>query len=152
MPNIRVEYEGLDEIIERMQRFPRRWHDSLNKTLYAVLFKIWEYVPPYPPPPKTSRYIRTGTLGRSLGSGFRGGRSGMAPGIFEKKIGSRFFSATFGTRLEYAPYVIGEEQAKVHQGRWWTMAKLAKDATRPVLGLFEAMMRGLARWLEGQNV
>lgn len=151
MSEIRVEIKGLDEIRERMRQFPQKWAQVLSFTFRASLLKVWELIPPYPPEPPESTYIRTGTLGRSLGSSEAGGHTGGSPDIFEIDLGQPYSSASFGTRLEYAPYVIGEqEQAQVHQGRWWTMLKLANISKPHILRLFERMRDTVSRWLDGR--
>src|SRR5689334_23309717 len=103
-----IEVRGLDELIKRMKAYPDQLTKSVRVTMQAVLLAVWEAVPPYPPPPEGSTYDRTGTLGRTLGSGFEGGQSGQ-PDVFTiKELGSAW-EAHFGTNLDYAPYVIGDE-------------------------------------------
>jgi hypothetical protein len=109
---------------------------ALKGTIEASLLVIKESVLPYPPPPITSTYIRTGTLGRSLGSkGVTGG-------------GKRY-SAEFGTELNYAPYVIGMAQAWMHKGRWWRLeVEVFNRALPKIYELVETMANNLAKWLD----
>jgi hypothetical protein len=140
---VKMEIEGVEEIQRRMRRFPHKYKRALRKTLDASRMKLHELTPEYPEPPADSSYKRTGTLGRTLGQG-QGN-----PQIYETKIQGKRGYAEYGTRLDYAPYVIGDRrQAEVHQGRWWIMGDVARKAEQPIIGLFKAMARGLARWLE----
>ena len=66
----------------------------------------------------------------------------------KRGMGSGMQEASFGTRLDYAPYVIGdEEQAKVHRGRWWTISKVAERATGKITKVFTLMAQNLAAFL-----
>ena len=150
MPTIKV--EGLDEIRARFRQFPQVFRSKLEVTLKAALDVIWESVPPYPEPPPESTYRRTGTLGRSLGSNFSGGKGEGQPDIYEVNMGPQMSSASFGTRLGYATHVIGEgTQAPIHAGRWWTMLTIAKRALPKLQKLFERMAQTMAKWLEGKG-
>lgn len=143
-----IEIHGLDEIIKRMKAYPDQLTKSVRVTMQAVLLSLWESVPPYPPPPEESTYDRTGTLGRTLGSGMEGGQGGQ-PDVFTiRELGSAW-EAHFGTNLDYAPYVIGDEvQAEVHQGRWWTIRAVAEKASEKIDKLFDTLAQKLADFLE----
>ena len=150
---VTLKIEGLEEIQKRMREFPKKYKKALSITFDASLLKIWELVPPYPPKRRGNKYIRTGQLGRSLGSSEGGGRAGHKPTIFTKKVQglSRFDVAEFGTNIDYGPFVLGENRAE-GMDRWWKMSKLAKKAQKPVLGLFQKMAEVLARWLDGKGM
>ena len=143
-----IEVEGLDELRHNFQQFPNEFNRTLKKAMDASLLVVWENVLPYPAKPESDSYIRTGTLGRTLGTGMTGGQIGK-PDIYQVRgMGSGMQEASFGTRLEYAPYVIGdEEQAKVHRGRWWTISKVAERATAKVTKVFVLMANNLAAFL-----
>ena len=149
MAEIQIEVKGLKELRARFAKMPSKYNAAMRKTMEASLFVLQENVPPYPPPPSGSTYRRTGTVGRSLGVGMAGRPVGQ-PDI--KKVTGRVgsnFVGTFGTRLNYAPYVIGErEQARAHKGRWWTMLTIAKNATPKIIQVFEALTVELARFLD----
>ena len=153
MPKITIQIEGLNEIIQRMSGFPTKLGETLKKTMEASLLTLWENVPPYPPPPATSTYKRTGMLGRSLGSSETGGKSGSVPQIYEiKQLGSGQLEGGFGTRLGYAPRVIGEgTQENPWAGYWWHMGTIEKKAEGKIIELFEAATETLARWLDGKG-
>lgn len=69
----------------------------------------------YPPPPANSRYVRTGTLGRSFG------RTDAREGTI------RLRNTANQGRGYYPVYVISEQQAAIHAGRWWTMPDVIRD-------------------------
>ena len=141
---VKIEIEGLDELRKKFAQFPDQYKAVMAATLGASLDTLTESVPPYPPANPDSSYIRTGTLGRSLGAGGR-------PDIYEQKIGAKMAEATWGTRVEYAPYVIGEkEQAKAHNGRWYTILTIAGKARPKIERLFEIATEKLAKWLNEQ--
>ena len=130
-------------LAQRMQKYPKELEREMEKTMKQSLVHIQGSVPAYPPPPPGSSYIRTGTLGRSIGIGGRAE-------IYEvKRIGGGY-EARLGTRLSYAPYVIGEDQASMHAGRWWTMKTVASKATPGIERLFRAMSERLVAYLGGK--
>lgn len=149
-----IEVNGLDEVIERMRAYPEKLKRVLAQTLEAILLFIWSKVPPYPAPPPASTYVRTGTLGRSLGSGMGGGQGGGQPDIYETREDGGYMSARFGTRLGYAPYVVGdsiEEQAR-HMRHWWTIPQTLKwIALEGATKLMQTAVDQMAAWLKGAN-
>lgn len=146
-----IEVRGLEELQRRFQAFPEKFAAAAKTTMEAALLTLWENVPAYPAQPEDSRYDRTETLGRTLGSGMQGGKASGKPDIFTVKYGGDAVGQ-FGTKLEYGPYVIGDEnQAWMHQGRWWQMKDIAERSSEKIQRLFEIMADKLAAFLEGQN-
>ena len=129
---------------QRMQQYPKELQREMERTMNQALTHLQGSVPPYPPPPPASRYIRTGTLGRSIGLGGRAE-------IYEvRKIGGGY-EARLGTNLSYAPAVIGtESQQPAFRGRWWTMKTVMEKAKPGIERLFEAMAGRLVGFLEGR--
>lgn len=147
-----IEVKGLDELQRRFQRWPGVFTQAMRKTTQAALYKVWELIPPYPPKPSTSTYDRTGLLGKTLGVSESGQRLGSKPDIFEvKRLGSGGHEGRFGTRLKYAPQVIGPGQVSPFTGYWWTLGGVARGSQEAVLGLFRKMAQVMARWLEGSG-
>lgn len=148
-----VRITGLKELRRRFRRFPKVYRREVKATLNAGLGVLWENVPPYPPQPQGSTYKRTGTLGRSLGSDMGGGKTQGQPDIFEvRKQGPNMDVGKFGTRTEYAPYVIGDKQQAQQNAHWWTISTIADNAKGKILRLFKDMARDLARFLEGRGL
>jgi hypothetical protein len=147
-----IEVRGLDELHARFRQFPQKWSKALGKTLQASLLILQGSVPKYPRPPADSTYRRTGMLGRSLGSAVGGGKVGR-PDIFEVRKMGGFQEGRFGSRLKYAPYVVGEQQAAVHQGRWWTVPKTVVQRAVPKIDrAFVKLAEALAKYLDkGRN-
>lgn len=149
MPTV-IEVEGLDPLINRMEKYPAELHRGQQITTDAALIVLWENVPPYPKQPGSgSEYQRTGTLGRTLGSGETGGTVGD-PDIFTvKPLGTRGYEGKFGTRLSYAPYVIGDLTQARHMGYWWQMKDIAARSAAKIGRLFNELGEKMARFLEG---
>lgn len=148
-----IEIKGLKELLSSMTRYPVELAKTVAVTMSASLNTLWGNVPPYPPPPSDSAYRRTGTLGRSLGSGMGGGASSGEPSIYKvRQLGEGNYEGTFGTNLDYASYVIGDtQQASVHQGRWWTMRKIAERAAEKINRLWQMAGDKLVQFLEGKQ-
>lgn len=149
---VQIEIEGLDELRARFGKFKPVFDRELKSTMTAALYALQESVPEYPEQSQDTDYIRKGTLGRTLGSGEQGGRVGR-PEIFEvKRMGAGgMYQGEFGTRLNYAPYVIGDkEQAWMHY-RWWRISNVAERATGKITRLFNDLTKDLAEFLDGKR-
>ena len=141
MPELIVTFTPPD-LPQRMARYPDLLAAETERTMTAALSHTQGSVPAYPPAPVGSRYVRTGTLGRSIGLG------GQADIYTVEKIGSSYV-ATLGTRLAYAPRVIGEGQEPPWSGYWWKLSSVLKKAEPGITRLFEAMGRRLVARLGG---
>lgn len=141
--DIEVTFDPPD-LPQRMRNYPDKLEREMEQTMKQTLLRVQGSVPQYPSPPSGSSYVRTGTLGRSIGLG------GQADIYETRRIGGGY-EARLGTRLDYAPYVIGDnEQAWMHKGRWWTLKSVAEKAKPGIERLFEAMSKRLAAFLEGR--
>jgi hypothetical protein len=135
-----------------MKQYPLEMHKAQALTVSAALITLWENVPPYPRAPQSSEYVRTGTLGRTLGSSEGGGNAGE-PDIFNvKPLGANGYEGKFGTRLEYAQYVIGDTTQAAHLGYWWQMKDIANKSAEKIGRLFNELGEKMARFLEGKGV
>lgn len=134
------------DLVRRMHRYPDKLREEMERTMNQSLKHVQGSVPGYPPAVPTSSYVRTGTLGRTIGAG--GGQAD----IYEVKGIGAGYEARLGTRLEYAPYVIGpDDQKPLFKARgWWTMRTVLEKAKPGVERLFEAMARRMANYLGGR--
>lgn len=146
-----IEIHGLDELIARMRAFPTQLKESMEATMQAALLVLWENVPPYPPPPGTSTYVRTGTLGRTLGSGEGGGKASGTPDVYEVRELGGGYVGRFGTNLEYGPYVIGDTEQARHMQHWWKIGSIAGKSEEEIRSLFNVLAEKLAQFLEGKG-
>lgn len=150
-----VKVEGLEELRTRFARYPNEYNKSVNLTMKASLLKLLEKVPGYPPQPPTTDYIRTGTLGRTLGSSESGGKGGGQPDIFDVRNRPRYTEGRFGTKLKYAQYVIGDyatQQAR-HMRHWWTLPQdVLRAAQDDIEKLWQDLGRNLANFLRGKGL
>jgi hypothetical protein len=146
-----IEVRGLDEIITRMQQYPQKLDSNVAATMWKAFDTI--EIPPYPPETPDQTYIRTETLGRGLGSGFGGGWEKQMDIMEVKQLGPGDWTGTLGTKVPYAPYVVGEgTQAAVHQGRWWTLQGITRKAADKMSKVWQEMADKLAKWLDGKGL
>jgi hypothetical protein len=146
-----IEVKGLDELIHRMTAYPVELAKVVVVSMNAALIALWEKVPAYPPQDPGARYRRTGMLGRSLGSSQQGGAQG-SPSVFNvKSLGSGNVEGVFGTNLEYAEYVIGENQAGMHSSNWWNIRTIAERAADKIEKIWQQCGDLLAQFLEGRK-
>ena len=146
-----IKVDGLDELIADMTAYPVELTKITAQSMTASLIALWEKVPPYPQQDASSNYRRTGTLGRSLGSSEQGGASGN-PSIFNvKQLGVGNVEGVFGTNLNYADYVIGENQAGMHSSNWWNIRTIAERAADKIEKIWQQCGDLLAALLEGKK-
>ena len=65
---VEIKITGLDKIYLLFADMPNKMRKFLRTGMEQSLLVLHENVPPYPPNPVSSKYIRTGILGKSLGS------------------------------------------------------------------------------------
>lgn len=131
-----ITIKGMDELNRKLGRIGRDIRPELRRTTDRAVKYVHGTIPSYPAPPATSTYRRTGTLGRANTTEVR-------------EIGNEIVGV-IGNNTVYAPWVISKEeaagagpQAKVHQGRWYTLQQVVADAKAAVIGLYEQMVRDL---------
>ena len=145
-----LEVHGLDELHARFRQFPEKYSKAVAKTLQASLLVLQGSVPAYPRKPSGSTYRRTGLLGRSLGSSETGGKVGK-PDISETIKAHGYQEAHFGTRLKYAPYVVGDRAAQQssRMKHWWTVPQTVLEKAMPKINkAFERLGIALAKYLD----
>ena len=139
------------DLFQRMERYPKELDREMGTTMSAALLHVQGSVPPYPPQRTGSSYKRTGTLGRTLGASMDGGAVGSPDINTIKRLGSGKYEARFGTRLHYAPKVIGAETQEplFKTLGWWTMRDVKNKAEPGIVKLFNAMADRLVKFLGG---
>lgn len=138
------------DLLRRFQTYPTQFSGVMRKTMEASLLHVQSSTPGYPRPRPNQTYIRTGTLGRTLGVSQSGGPMGKAQINTVRKLGAAY-QGEYGTNLSYAPRVIGEgTQGKAFVGRWWTMKTVASRAAKGVIRLHGLAVEELARWIDGR--
>jgi hypothetical protein len=68
-----------------------------------------------------------------------------------KKLGGGY-EGQFGTRVEYAPFVIGDDTQAGHMGHWWKISKVAELSKDKITRIFQTMADKLAKWLDGKGL
>jgi hypothetical protein len=61
------------------------------------------------------------------------------------------YEGRFGTNLEYAPYVIGDDTQARHMGHWWKISTVATKAAGKIESLFKTLGDNLASFLDGKS-
>ena len=126
-----IDIKGDKEIIARWRAAPAKMKQLMTEGMWDALRAVQALIPPYPPKPTKSKYVRTGNLARGIGTSMGGGAVGK-PSIFEVKNSGGFIEGRMGSnKPEYNEFVIGENQAG-HMGHWWTVLKLRDMAVRSV--------------------
>jgi len=139
------------DLMQRLERYPSQFDRVMKVTMGAAMLTAVEQTPRYPSKPPTSTYVRTGTLGRTLGVGRTGGVIGQ-PDIFtSKRMGQAVYEGAVGTNLEYAPFVIGDGTQAGHMSHWWTVSTWSKRAAAKIVRLYDNTMNQVARWLDGMG-
>jgi hypothetical protein len=122
-----IEINGIDEIFRKLGTVEAL--NTLRPPMQRGVFRIQAYMADYPPPPATSRYVRTGTLGRRWTTKIDEGMGGMV-GII-------------GNNASYGPWVQSSAfQARVHQGRWQTDRDAVRDNEAEIIADFEREIQG----------
>ena len=146
-PTLEIRFNPPD-LLKRMEKYPRKLDKEMGGTMDKALAHVTGSVPSYPPQNPSSKYARTGTLSRTIGL------SGP-PDIREiKRMGQGKYEGKIGTRLHYAPYVIGEQTQARHVARsanWWTTATILKRALPGIVRLFNGTAERMAKFLDGKG-
>jgi len=126
---ISVKIDGLDSLSRRLEKLSGVG-DALIETTDKAVKYVHSQVPPYPPTRPGQRYVRTGTLGRSIGTEVRS--------LGVSVVG------TIGTSTVYAPWVISDkQQAWMYTGRWWTLQGVVRKARDGIVKIYADMLKRL---------
>lgn len=137
------------DLMQRLQRYPRKTDAVMKKTMEASLLHIQGEIPAYPNPPAgidASR--RTGTLGRTLGVSQGGGVMGKAEIHTVQSIGAASYEGKIGTTLWYSDRVIGNQEEPWSR-YWWRLKGVAEKAREGVIKLHNVAAEELARFIDG---
>lgn len=102
--------ENLEDSLNRLKDMDRtviepgsyKWFQGLRAKLKSK---------PYPPRTATQTYVRTGNLANSWGVGGGNGNWYVR------------------NSADYSEWVVGDDQAKVHKGRWWKVRDVVEENT-----------------------
>ena len=146
MPNeVTIEFDPPD-LIQRMQQYPTALDYEMRDMMNKSMLHIQGSVPSYPQgPPGVDTSQRTGTLGRSLTIQGQGNIRRV------RKQGRGAYVGEFGTRVFYAPDVIGDGTQGVPWSRyWWTMRTVLRRAIPGMQRLANVTAEKMARYLDGR--
>lgn len=116
MIQFRIDTSPSTLVRDLQQRVPKQINRAIKETVDEGLEYGRKELMDYPPPPRNSTYERTGTLGRGWERSGRG----------YKASGGETSAYLFNT-VEYAQYVQGDRQARIHQGRWRPARDIARE-------------------------
>lgn len=131
---ITIELVGADALIAALQREPELARPILEQTTRAALLDFLDPLTDYPAAIPSSRYRRTGDLGRLWTT--------AQPEIHVQSTG---FEGALGNARPGAEYVQGEDQASIHAGRWPTVRQVAEERQ----GLIQARYQAAAEQIAG---
>jgi len=133
---VTIKIDGLAEALRRFETIPAKVNSTMRSLMDKSMRVLWENVPPYPPKPEGSKYIRTGLLGKSIGA------SGAKPTIYSITGTGADIVGAFGTKLSYAKYVIDpDRQAYMHKGRWWTMKTILDNSEGKIKAIWDTFIK-----------
>jgi hypothetical protein len=118
---------------------------ALTKGMQKAVLYVQSRIPPYPPASETSRYKRTGTLGRVVTS-MQGAHPNSLSRVEIEPLGK--VVGVIGGNLEYLAYVVGNEegqQAKQHAGRWYTLLSVVTGARDGIMRVYRNTINELVR-------
>jgi hypothetical protein len=132
-----VAVQGLAPLLAALREYPEIARPELEQAASAALLSLIPSLADYPAAPGNSTYRRTGNLGRM----WTAARPEFAP----MQSG---FEASIGNSASYGPFVQGDEQAKMHQGRWKTAQAIAEAHQAEIERYFEGALDRVAQKLD----
>ena len=113
-------------------------HTEMMRAMGRSMMRLQGGVKPYPAKPATSKYRRTGMLGRSVTI------AADAQGIHSVARVHGGVEGRWGTKVKYAPYVIDQNKQASHMSHWWTLQGEAKRMTPLVVKEFDTAATNIA--------
>lgn len=137
--NINIQVQDLDRVRKKFEKTGEVLGSQMTIPASQALDLLKKNVPPYPPELPQQKYKRTGILGNS----FETQMQPIKPGV------KMFFRNTAIQRgKRYSPWVISSEkfgdagpQAKIHQGRWYTMQKYTQSKVTDIVRIFSEWVK-----------
>lgn len=134
-----VKLKGLEGVLGLFNGFAKNWESEQLKATEEAGDYVLEKLPNYPGAPASSRYHRTGTLGKSLNRKARRTRDGVV-GII-------------GSPVVYSPWVISDTkqsgagpQTWFHQQHgWFTLHKEIKKLKKGIVGVYKSALKRAKR-------
>lgn len=119
-----VEIRGLDKLAADCRNFTRSLNAEIRKAQTEARKRLVQRLTDYPPPPPGSRYQRTYALQR--------GWERAVPVLTNDGKAMQLINA-----ITYVPYVQGDNQAWMHQGRWTKASEIVDEEQDAIVQLFE---------------
>jgi len=136
---VKIVIKGLDRVSGKFTAIYKKFDTFLEDATLQVVIYVHSKIPRYPPQPPTSKYRRTGTLGRTVTS-----LMGKAPSALSRVESMNGDVTGFvGTNLSYAFRVIDEDnQTKVHKRNgWWTLQEVVTSLRAGIKRKYETELR-----------
>lgn len=134
-----ISVKGLERLEKSFSNMDSSVRPELKQATEEAVHQIHERVPDYPF--RTSRYKRTGNLGRSINTKVESLSKG-----YIGKIGSDASIAPYNV------YVISEvriggrgPQARIHEGIWYTLHQVVRDARSTVIRTYRRAVKRILR-------
>lgn len=128
-----VEIQYLDLLESKLKRIRTSIEWGMGKAMRDSKEFMLKAVPPYPPPPPFSKYVRTFRLKNSINAEVQPMGSTVV----------MFITAD----TEYAHWVVDKnKQAGIHRGRWWTLQGVL-ESTRD--GVIKIWQNHVKKWMIG---
>jgi hypothetical protein len=135
---MKIVAKGVKELNHKLLAISEGFRPMIEQATNKAVLYVHSTVPKYPAQPEGTRYRRTGTLGREITTEVR-------------SVGSDVVGV-IGSPTVYAPWVISAEeiggigpQAKVHQGRWWTLQGVVERAKEAVVKIYLTSLQELLK-------
>lgn len=135
----RVEYRGVDEVVNRFDRFGSEWNKEQVKATEIAGTYVLQNLKPYPGKPVLSKYARTGTLGKTLNRKAKRTSTGVV--------------GVVGSPVSYSPWVISTTaqrgagpQTSFHSATgWWTLQNEVKRLRKGIIGAYKDALARVKR-------
>ena len=123
-PDASIRVEGLDKLLGKFAKIDSKLYQELTNATEKSVIAVHKRAATYPPKRPSSKYRRTGTLGRRW----------MYRVV--KKPGAPWGIVLNRTR--YGKWVMGaKDQAAVHRGRWVRTDQIAEEQAKKINRFYE---------------